>query len=237
MTVCIIDGDIVAFMAAASHPDDSIAAKKRAEQLIDDICESCFTVEFMLFTKGVNNFRDQYDSYKNNRSGGERPATLEAVRTYITNQFGMRSDNAEADDYCCVQAQEFLDEGVDYVICTIDKDLRQMPGKHFNIKKNELSVVTEQEGFRFLMLQCLMGDRVDGIEGIRGIGPVKGNKILDEAEDLYAAVAQAWADKHPDDWQERLAKVYNLVYMRRRRCDLKILPLPQEFIDAYEEAA
>ena len=236
MRYAIIDGDIVAFLASAVEPDDSIKAKKRADELVVDICESCFADDYLLYVKGPNNFRDNYDTYKRNRSGGERPSSLESVRTHLANVHGMRAPAGEADDICVIQAQDFLDDGVDYVICSIDKDLRQMPGLHYNIRKNEITRVEEQEGFRFLMLQCLTGDRVDGIDGIRGIGPVKGNKILDEAEDLYEAVGRAWAAKYPDDWKEGLAKCYNLVYMRRRKDELRILPLPEEFY-AWEKEA
>lgn len=223
----IIDGDIVAFMAAAVEPDDFEAAKQRTLEVIEDIQESLFCEDYEIFVKGDGNFRHSYDDYKSNRKG-ERPATLEPIRDFIAT-LGTRAHGAEADDYCVIAAQESLDRDEPYIIATVDKDLRQMPGIHYNIRRNETSRVTEEEGFYFLMQQCIMGDSGDGIQGIRGLGPKKSAAILDEADDLPKAVAATWQKYFPDDWEERLAKVYNLVYIRRYENELGVLPLPEMF--------
>ena len=67
-------------------------------------------------------------------------------------------------------------EGV--VIVSIDKDLLQVPGWHYNPDKDELQEVDEAAGAYFHLMQTLTGDRVDGYPGLPGCGPVKAAKIL-----------------------------------------------------------
>ena len=53
-------------------------------------------------------------------------------------------------------------------------------GLHYNWTKNtEPYMVSEEEAIKFFYTQLLMGDRVDNIPGIRGIGNKKADKILD----------------------------------------------------------
>ena len=75
---------------------------------------------------------------------------------------------------------------VEVVICSPDKDvLLQIPGHHYNYQKNEWVNTTEESAWRFLWLQVLAGDSVDGIPGIPGIGMKKAEKAF---EDLDATV-------------------------------------------------
>jgi hypothetical protein len=230
----IIDGDIVAFMAACVIPDDTKKAIKRADDIMTDIVESffCDFSNVITYVKGDGNFRMDHKSYKSNRKGSSnsRPATLEAVRDHLGATYGALAHNAEADDYCVAEAQRCKDLGLDYVICTIDKDLRQMEGKHFNIKKGILDCVTPEQGYDFLLQQCLTGDAADGIDGIRGIGPKSAQKILianpDEPE---MAILEVYKAVYGEEGHRELEKCWNLVYMRRWIDELRLLPLPDVF--------
>ena len=64
---------------------------------------------------------------------------------------------------------------------SIDKDFNQVAGWHYNFVKKEKYYVSEQEGLRFFYKQILMGDKADNIVGIKGVGPVKADKMLAEA--------------------------------------------------------
>jgi 5'-3' exonuclease len=61
--------------------------------------------------------------------------------------------------------------------------------------------------------QILTGDRVDNIEGIRGIGPVKADKILKDCtteKDLYEACIKAY-----DGNTDRVLENGKLLWLRR----------------------
>jgi 5'-3' exonuclease len=80
------------------------------------------------------------------------------------------------------------------IICSIDKDLRQIEGSHFDYYKvktgkldeygNEIkdyrgwSYTTKQEGYDLFLKQMLIGDVSDNIKGVKGVGKVGANKIV-----------------------------------------------------------
>lgn len=60
------------------------------------------------------------------------------------------------------------------VICTKDKDLDMISGLHYNwTKDKEPYEVSEQQALKAFYSQLLTGDRVDNIQGIKGIGNKK----------------------------------------------------------------
>ena len=83
----------------------------------------------------------------------------------------------------------------DTVICTKDKDLDMIRGLHYNWTKNkEPYDISEEQAIKSFYIQLLTGDRVDNIQGIRGIGNKKASVLLDgieeEEELLKVAVEQ-----------------------------------------------
>jgi 5'-3' exonuclease len=82
----------------------------------------------------------------------------------------------------------------DSIICTIDKDLDQIPGQHYNFVRKEKYNVSEDEGNRFFFYQLLVGDPTDGIKGVPGIGPKKATRLLDSTP--------------PDEWLDRIRDLY-----------------------------
>jgi hypothetical protein len=51
-----------------------------------------------------------------------------------------------------------------------DKDLKQVPGWHWDILKYDLVIISEEEGFKNLLYQILQGDSTDNISGLQGFG-------------------------------------------------------------------
>ena len=66
----------------------------------------------------------------------------------------------------------------DTFIYSEDKDLRQVPGTHYDISKGEFIEVSESEALNFLMTQMIIGDSVDNISGLRSYGIVKAKQLL-----------------------------------------------------------
>ena len=190
----LIDGDIVVYRGAASaETDDAWIAQSRADQMIQDILADTGATSYSVFLTGTGNFRREIaPSYKANRPDN-RPAHWQAVREFLVTQHKAQICNGyEADDEMGIQQDKI---GGTTVICSIDKDLLQIPGKHYNFVKKVFQEVTPDEGLKFLYLQSLIGDRSDNIVGVSGIGPVKAN--------------QALAELLPEEWYDKCRAMYS----------------------------
>ena len=136
----------------------------------------------------------------------------------------------EADDALGIAQTE------DTIICSIDKDLLMIPGRHYNFVKDEFQEVTNDSGMRHFYMQCLTGDRSDNIKGIEQIGPKKAEKILTGCiteQELFNAVREAYSNdaeflmngrvlwirrKENEDWKERFD---TLIQEQARRTSLE----------------
>lgn len=182
---CLIDGDILVYRVGfASQEKDAdgnpvgipeALAKARMDTAIENILKAIDTTDYEVFITAddKSNFRHQiYPEYKANRKA-PKPIHYQLLRDWLVNAHGaITAVEQEADD---VMADK---QTADTVICSIDKDLDQIPGEHYDFVKDVRYSVTPERGLRFFYFQLLTGDRVDNVPGIEGIGPVKAEKIL-----------------------------------------------------------
>ena len=190
----LIDGDIVVYRGAASaEKEEQWVALARADQMIQDILADTGSDSYSVYLTGTDNFRREIaPSYKANRPD-ERPAHWQAVREFLVTQHKAEICNGhEADDQLGIQQDK---ERGTTVICSIDKDLLQIPGRHYNFVKKTSQEVGTDEGLKHLYLQSLIGDRSDNIIGVTGIGPVKATQALDGLL--------------PEEWYDKCRELYN----------------------------
>ena len=190
----LIDGDIVVYRGAASaEKEEQWVALARADQMIQDILADTGSDSYSVYLTGTDNFRREIaPSYKANRPD-ERPAHWQAVREFLVTHHKAEICNGhEADDQLGIQQDK---ERGTTVICSIDKDLLQIPGRHYNFVKKTFQEVGIDEGLEHLYLQSLIGDRSDNIIGVAGIGPVK--------------AAQALDGLLPEEWYDKCRELYN----------------------------
>ncbi len=179
MVTVLIDGDISAFRCAAVSEDtDEEICILRLDKQIRDIIYSTDASHYKIFLTGSNNFRKEvYPEYKANRKDKPLPKWLNACREYLVTQWQATvSDGCEADDLLGVNQTE------DTVIASIDKDLLQIPGRHFNFVKTEEFFQTPMGGIRHFYEQLLKGDRSDNVPGVTGIGEKKAARFLEGCE-------------------------------------------------------
>ena len=177
----LLDGDIYAFRVACTTENDNEAiAVYRVNEMIENTLAEVEASEYKLFLTSPDNFRKHiYPEYKANRTA-TKPKHLQFLRDYLVESWqGTVAEKMEADDYLGINQHESS------IICSIDKDLLQVPGKHYNFVKKEFYEVDEETGFRNFYTQLLTGDTSDNIKGIAGIGPVKAKKALAEATNEY----------------------------------------------------
>lgn len=181
MALAIVDADSIYFRAAMAN-----RKTKEIRTMIDtvmlEIEGQCLAEAMKVAVKGKDNFRHLvYPKYKANR-----PKLDEKVRDALnyghdymkTKWDGVQADGMEADDLVSIWAYEARELEIPYVICGIDKDLKQIPGNHYNYNKKVHEFIDDDNANYNLMVQCLTGDNSDNIPGLKGIGPAKAAKIL-----------------------------------------------------------
>lgn len=183
--------------------------------MIAEMIQKLEATEHVIYLTGQDNFRNQIAvtvPYKGNRTAS-KPVHYQAIKDHLVSIGAVIEYGLEADDSCAMR--QFDDSTI---ICSIDKDLLQVPGKHYNYKTKELTEVTEQQAIYNLYKQVLTGDMTDNIPGIKGIGPVKAEKILanctTEAE-MQTVCLEAYVKEYADRAKERMIEVANLVYLKR----------------------
>ena len=192
----LMDGDIYAFRVACTTENDNEAiAVYRVNEMIENTLAEVEASEYKLFLTSPDNFRKHiYPEYKANRTA-TKPKHLQFLRDYLVESWqGTVAEKMEADDYLGINQHESS------IICSIDKDLLQVPGKHYNFVKKEFYEVDEETGFRNFYTQLLTGDTSDNIKGIAGIGPVKAKKALAEATNEYEMFCIVRDMYKNDDW-------------------------------------
>tara|TARA_Y100000593_G_scaffold85522_1_gene162680 strand:+ start:1589 stop:2332 length:744 start_codon:yes stop_codon:yes gene_type:complete len=177
----LIDADIMLYRAAWKHEGDDV---DNAYETIDAMFEHIFHVtkciNFIGFLTGKSNFRKEIaftKPYKGNRKDMVLPEHFDAIRDYLIDEWSCEVvDGMEADDALGICQNEMEDT----IICSIDKDLLQIEGYHYNWNKNEVHFISEYDAWHKLYSQTLSGDSTDNIVGIPRVGEKKANKILEE---------------------------------------------------------
>ena len=201
----LIDGDIVIYQPCCIFNEDDDASrvqiKKHINNKIDRMMENSGCSQYIMFVTTKDNFRDQLvDNYKANRTDVERPINLVWAKRWslhALNSFFHKG--LEADDLLGIYAKE------DTVIWSLDKDLRQIPGRHLDDATGEVITISEEgrlelkqwvtesgnarkkiyfEGTVGLYFQMLIGDSTDNIIGcgkkadvVTKSGPNKGKVV------------------------------------------------------------
>lgn len=207
--IALIDGDIVAYRCAASceptktnpvSENERIAIARTAE-LMDRILTGAQTSDYRVFISGTENFRKLlYPEYKRNRDDLPRPRHLDAVRNFLVGEWGAEvSIGYEADDGIGIAHrayQEGADGGKHPIICSIDKDFRQLSGEHYNFVKDIRETVSVGESALAFWSHMLIGDTSDNVRGVAGIGPVKARRALEglSPEEMEHRVRGLYAD-------------------------------------------
>ena len=175
-------------------------------------------------TPSVGNFRDKIATlakYKGNRDYVNRPKYHRELTQFLIEEWGARyTEGQEADDELGIRATE---EGDKALIVSFDKDLLQIPGRHYNwVEKVETTVSPKDASLNFYA-QILSGDPVDNVPGLPGIGTVKARRILSNVVsplDAWNRVKEAYINEFGDDGIMYALETARLVYVRRKRDEI-----------------
>jgi DNA polymerase-1 len=222
--IALIDGDIIAYRCSAScEPNKQKLEREplglaisRADELLYRICDHLAVDKYRVFLSGSENFRKVLDpNYKANRVQ-PKPEYLDSVRNLLIEEWDAEvCAGYEADDGLGIAASD------DSIICSIDKDLRQIPGRHFDFVKNESFEIDAELAVRCFYTQMLVGDRSDNVDGIEGIGPVKAGRILDgkSPQEMEASVYDCYRGAGKS--RDKLLSTYRLLRILRSPAELE----------------
>jgi len=244
--VAHIDADFMAYQAAADRRDELDGTKprktvpekcERARMGLDHLrrCAGAETYVAHITPSGSDKGgRDRYAvtlPYQGNREDRDRPEHLDQIRAYISTLPARIHLDQEADDGMAQANYKAISGGVGHlsVIVSKDKDLRMVPGLHWDfdtetvitapkfghiwIDDSKSSKTLKGWGTKFFWAQLLMGDTADNIKGLPAV--TKGamadlDRIDTELQKLYRQHDNA-KDKHREE------AVFEMIRVSRRR--------------------
>lgn len=251
----LIDADVLVYECGfaaesgwkAEHPGvdvvDTPPPFDRCADLLDNrIANTCAivgaTAPPILFLTGKTNFRNDIAKrtpYK--ERAGKKPFHYHNIKAYIKGKYDYRiTEGLEADDLLAIEQTNREEQTI---ICTRDKDLRQVPGMHYGwelgnqaqfgpemveilggIKLSGDRKKIQGTGSLFFFSQCLTGDTVDSIPGLPGCGAVKAYETLESAkteEEAFRSVLSAYQASYGDEQGKvELLEQGRLLWMTRK---------------------
>lgn len=200
--ILAVDGDIIAYRTAAVCENDfEGACASIIDSTLRDIATDTGINNMRIYLSGDDNFRYSIGvtkPYKGNRATMVRPQFLDYCKEYLMTKYkAIRCHGYEADDGI---ATDMTVNGAYH--CGIDKDLLQVPGKHYNYVNKEWTEVSPEDATITLYRQILMGDASDNIPGLPRVGAKTAEKEITNAEtaeeDARRYYEQVCAEKLPD---------------------------------------
>ena len=217
----LVDADYIVYKCCAAAEDeidfgdDVIVVTSRFSEAMEKVERDLTNIkehfmwdvpEVVLFFSDSKNFRKKiYPDYKGHRNR-KKPCGYRRVITALGERYKVvRIPELEADDAMGIYAT--FEPG--NIIVSPDKDMRQIPGKLFNLE--EMVEVTEDEGMKWHLVQTLAGDQTDGYGGVPGIGVKRAIALLDKDGYTWDTVVKAFKSKELDEetalMNARLAKI------------------------------
>ena len=141
----------------------------------------------------------------------------------------VKKDGVEADDVIATLAVQGAKAGMDVLILSGDKDILQLVNPHIHVRDEIKKVeydeakVLERYGFPASQLVdylCLLGDKVDNVPGIAGVGDKTASKLITtygSLEGIYKAITE-----QPEALQKKLLAGKERVFGNRDLIRLKM---------------
>ena len=226
--VTVMDLDSIVYIVAYQNQDslfDSIveeATEKFIDTLLDKTAAEGYTGFYQV--EGHKNYRlDILPTYKANR-----PETSDYVKKWrpvIHSVFDRYKGIVglkviESDDALSIINERFKDK-YDLTFARIDKDLRCIPGLHFNYKSFKFEDISTEDAISFFNAQVLAGDNGDNIKSIPGVGMKTAEKFLKMEPTMIRAYRTACKVKKVDRWIQTFYESYHCIRLLKSLEELK----------------
>jgi DNA polymerase-1 len=201
----LVDADYVVYKACAGAEteidwgDDVILVTSKFSEAYANVKRDLLKIinnflwdvpELILFFSDSVNFRKSIQpAYKGHRQR-KKPCGYKRVINQLKTEYEViLMPTLEADDALGIYATD----NPGNVICSPDKDMRQIPGRLFDM--SEMMNVEKEEGEKWHLVQTLAGDQTDGYAGVPGIGVKRAIALFEEKGYSWKTVVEAFADK------------------------------------------
>ena len=223
--------------------DGPEVAKMAAKATMESILDKLQVSDYKAYLTGEGNYRFKRATikpYKGHRP--ERPKYHAVVRDYLINYWkaevidGMEADDrlgieqyymfsrAKCPSFGIEKTKQDLQLECNTVICSIDKDLKMIPGWHYNFVTDEKVFIDEVEAYRNFYRQCITGDTTDNIPGLYHITGNKATRqVLDKLEDCktIAELSNYVAELYKGH-EEQLDEISDLLWICRQPEDVLV---------------
>lgn len=197
-----IDADILVYRCGFVTENESVTiACHTIDEMVSEILENTKADSYSLYLTKSNDAtayrKEAYPIYKQHRVA-PKPKHYLALREHLVNKYqAIISETIEADDAISIDSHSDLRTALVSVVVSIDKDLNQIPGRHYNFVKKLHYDVSEWDGIKYFYKQLLTGDTADNVKGVAGIGDKKSERLLSECfteSDLFSVVRSVYND-------------------------------------------
>jgi DNA polymerase-1 len=205
----LIDADYLAYKSCAACEDetdfgnDVIVVTSRFNEVLDMFQRELMSIaecmgmfdDFILFFSSPVNFRKKISpDYKGHRNR-KKPCGYKRLLNWCgENYITIMVDGLEADDALGIYATDPIEAEAGHILCSPDKDMRQIPGLLFDLT-NPVTEITKEEGDRWHFVQTMSGDQTDGYAGIPSIGIKRATALLDQHGCTWETVVNAFENK------------------------------------------
>jgi len=159
----------------------------------------------LFFSDSINYRKKILPNYKGHRNRKKPCGYKRVIRELSEDYEVIRMPTLEADDALGIYATAHPGN----VICSPDKDMKQIPGQLYDMES--VMSVTPEEGERMHYLQTLSGDQTDGYAGVPGMGMKRAATWFDKYGYNWDAVVRAFVEKDLGEREAlinaRLAKI------------------------------
>ena len=230
--IALLDCDILVYRVGFASEDVSPGiALARLRETFGGILDTLKLAEYKAYltATGKSNFRfNIYPEYKANRASMPKPKHYDILRHSLLQDYGaMLVEGQEADDQIGIDNLKTEHP----IIVSIDKDLNQLPGWHFNFVKGLKYNVLPEEGLRYFYHQLLTGDRTDNIPGLTGIGEKKAEKAIANAaseQELFEVASNLYKKEFNDTWKDVMLRNGQLLKIRQKENEIWQFPVVDE---------
>lgn len=229
-----IDGDVLRYacgFAAEGEPDSHLFSTLRAKVKAITAAAKAETYTVLLTRDG--NFREEVATlqpYKGNRNTRKPHNYHEATEYLAMHHNGWFVDGEEADDQLGIRA---VRDG--HTIATIDKDLDNVPGWHYNWQRDKLYFVDFKQAMTHFYIQMLTGDATDNIPGLYRLTGRRATKPLKRAvlechteRQMWSHVAMTYNEHADEDWytvRDWLIEIGQLLWIRHYENQMWVPPM------------
>ena len=165
-------------------------AMNNVERELERIKSEFFDSEIILFFSHHENFRKKiYPDYKGHRNRKKPCGYKRVIRALGLSYEVIVMETLEADDALGIYATA----NPGNVVVSPDKDLKQIPGKLYDLKEHH--DITALEGHKWHWIQTLAGDQTDGYAGVPGYGVKTAAKLFDTNGYVWEEILGAFESK------------------------------------------